>query len=89
MAKPIQDLTASEVVALLGLKPHPEGGHYIETHLLGPEVTAGQRPQLIVPPFAWQAARSLGLWTLVGCTVAPAFEFAGFRLAPPGWEPGG
>ena len=33
MVKPIQDLTASEVVALLGLKPHPEGGHYVETYL--------------------------------------------------------
>jgi uncharacterized protein len=145
MVKPVQDLTAAEVIALLGLKPHPEGGHYIETyrdpgraggradssaiyfllaaaevshwhkvdatevwhwyagaplelrisaeparietHLLGPEITAGQRPQRIVPPFAWQAARSLGPWTLVGCTVAPAFEFAGFELAPPGWEP--
>ena len=147
MVKPVQELSASEVVALLGLKPHPEGGHYTETyrdpgghggrahssaiyfllaagevshwhkadaaeawhwyagaplelrisaeparieaHVLGPELTAGQRPQLIVPPFAWQAARSLGPWTLVGCTVAPAFEFAGFELAPPGWEPGG
>jgi uncharacterized protein len=147
MVKPIQDLTATEVVSLLGLKPHPEGGHYVETyrdpagsdgrahssaiyfllaagevshwhkvdatevwhwyagapielrisaeppridtHLLGPELTAGQRPQLIVLPFAWQAARSLGPWTLVGCTVAPAFEFTGFELAPPSWAPGG
>jgi uncharacterized protein len=147
MVKPVQELTASEVVTLLGLEPHPEGGHYsetyrdpagsngrahssaiyfllaagevshwhkvdaaevwhwyagaplelrisaeparIETRLLGPELTAGQRPQLIVPPFAWQAARTLGPWTLVGCTVAPAFEFADFHLAPPGWEPGG
>ena len=30
-----------------------------------------------------------GAWTLVGCTVAPAFEFSGFELAPPGWQPGG
>ena len=57
------------------------------THLLGPEIPAGQRPQVIIPPFAWQAAHSLGPWTLVGCTVAPAFEFRGFELAPPGWEP--
>jgi len=41
-----------------------------------------------VPGGAWQAARSLGEWTLVGCTVAPAFTFDGFELAPPGWEPG-
>ena len=42
---------------------------------------------LVVPPGTWQAARSLGDWTLVGCTVAPPFDFAGFELAPPGWEP--
>lgn len=56
--------------------------------LLGPDLAAGERPQGAVPPFAWQAAESLGAWTLVGCTVAPAFDFAGFELAPPGWEPG-
>lgn len=56
--------------------------------LLGPDLAAGDRPQGVVPPFAWQAAESLGAWTLVGCTVAPAFDFAGFELAPPGWEPG-
>ena len=56
--------------------------------LLGPDLAAGERPQGVVPPFAWQAAESLGAWTLVGCTVAPAFDFSGFELAPPGWEPG-
>lgn len=56
--------------------------------LLGPDLAAGERPQGVVPPLAWQAAESLGAWTLVGCTVAPAFDFAGFELAPPGWEPG-
>lgn len=137
-------LTADEVIALLGLSPHPEGGHFRETFraagpdggrgastaiyfllragershwhkvdasevwhwhagaplrlriadgagkrelVLGPDLAAGARPQGIVPPFAWQAAESLGTWTLVGCTVAPAFDFAGFELAPPGWEP--
>jgi predicted cupin superfamily sugar epimerase len=55
--------------------------------VLGPELHAGQRPQGIVPAGAWQAARSLGDWTLVGCTVAPGFEFSGFELAPPGFEP--
>jgi len=44
-------------------------------------------PQLIVPPGAWQSARSLGDYTLVGCTVSPGFDFAGFELAPPGFEP--
>jgi hypothetical protein len=56
--------------------------------VLGPDLRAGQRPQAVVPAGAWQTARSLGSWTLVGCTVAPAFEFAGLELAPPGWEPG-
>lgn len=45
-------------------------------------------PQAVVPAGAWQSAMSLGDWTLVGCIVAPAFEFAGFELAPPKWEPG-
>ncbi len=51
------------------------------SRLLGPDLAAGQRPQLVVPAGTWQSARSLGAWTLVGCTVAPAFEFAGFELA--------
>ncbi|NMN57964.1 hypothetical protein FHT36_001861 [Xanthobacter sp. SG618] len=55
--------------------------------MLGPDLAAGERPQGVVPPFAWQAAESLGAWTLVSCTVAPAFDFSGFELAPPGWEP--
>jgi uncharacterized protein len=49
--------------------------------------SAGERPQAAVPRHAWQAAESLGDRTLVGCTVAPAFEFAGFELAPQGWAP--
>ena len=133
-------MTADEIIETLGLKPHPEGGHYAETwraaapdgqrgagtaiyfllkqgershwhrvdaaeiwhwhvgsplHLeiekdsftLGPDLTAGQRPQIVVPAHQWQAARSLGEWTLVGCTVSPAFEFSGFEMAPPGWTP--
>jgi uncharacterized protein len=134
-------LTAGEIIALLGLAPHPEGGHFRETfrapaaegqrgactliyfllkagevsawhrvdaveiwhwyagaplelrigrtesHRLGNRLSAGERPQAVVPAHAWQSARSLGAWTLVGCTVAPAFEFAGFELAPLGWEP--
>ena len=137
-------MTGDEVIAALDLKPHPEGGWYIqtfadepgpdgrarstaiyfllregevshwhrvdavetwhwhagapialgigrdgtvETHLLGHDLLAGQRPQVVVPSHAWQSARSLGDWTLVGCTVAPGFRFEGFELAPPGWEP--
>jgi len=138
-------LTAADIIRLLDLKPHPEGGHYRQTFkdsrtldggraastaiyfllargershwhcvdaveiwhwhagaplalevatterreriMLGDDLGAGERPQGIVPAHAWQAARSLGDWTLVGCTVAPGFEFATFELAAPGWEP--
>ena len=54
---------------------------------LGPDLAAGEVPQAIVPAHAWQAAESTGDWTLVGCTVAPGFDFAKFELAPKGWEP--
>jgi predicted cupin superfamily sugar epimerase len=57
------------------------------TLTLGPDIAAGEQPQGIVPAGAWQAAQSLGDWTLVGCTVAPGFEFSGFELAPKGWSP--
>ena len=142
--------SADEIIALLGLEPHPEGGHYRETwrtkpasgragerdtgtaiyfllragevshwhrvdadetwhhyagdplalgiastddavatwQALGPDIARGEQPQLVVPAHAWQAARPLGEWTLVGCTVVPGFDFAGFELAPPDWEPG-
>ena len=59
-----------------------------KTHTLGPNLAAGERPQLIVPAHVWQSARPLGRYTLVGCTVAPAFNFEGFEIAPPGWQPG-
>ncbi|MBV9456686.1 MAG: cupin domain-containing protein, partial [Bradyrhizobium sp.] len=54
---------------------------------LGPDLAAGQRPQAIVPADAWQSAETTGDWTLVGCTVAPGFEFAGFQLASADFEP--
>jgi predicted cupin superfamily sugar epimerase len=136
--------SAESVIRLLGLAPHPEGGHYRETFRdprevdgrsvstaiyfllargershwhrvdateiwhwhagaplalkiatggetvtlrLGADLVAGERPQAVVPAGAWQAAESLGDWTLVGCTVAPGFDFSGFELAPPGWSP--
>ena len=60
----------------------------VETHRLGGDVLAGDRPQVIVPAGAWQAARPLGEWGLVGAIVAQAFSFEGFDLAPEGWEPG-
>ncbi|MFN3779808.1 MAG: cupin domain-containing protein [Brevundimonas aurantiaca] len=134
-------LTAADIIRLLDLQPHPEGGHYRETFrdprtvegrsvgtaiyfllaagershwhrvdaaeiwhfhagsplaleiegqgvlTLGVDLAAGQRPQAVVPTGAWQAARSLGDLTLVGCTVAPGFEFAGFELAPDDGSP--
>ena len=137
-------MTADEVIAALGLKPHPEGGHYAESfrapdsprgastaiyfllkagershwhkvdadeiwHFyagaplelslsddgrtvrharLGTDFRLGEQPQAVVPRHVWQAARSLGAWTLVGCTVSPGFEYGGFELAPPDWSPG-
>lgn len=139
-------MTAEEVVRLLGLQPHPEGGFYRETFRapapdggraastaiyyllregdvsawhrvmdadevwhhyagapleltlwdgrersslrLGTGLAAGERPQAVVPAGVWQAARPMGGWVLVGCTVAPGFDFSGFEMAPPEWSPG-
>ena len=64
-----------------------EDGRQIEDYRLGPDIGSGERPLGIVPEGAWQSAESLGEWSLVGCTVAPAFELTGFELAPPGWAP--
>ena len=142
----IANASAAEIIRLLDLKPHPEGGFYRETfrdparsesgraastaiyflleagqvshwhrvdaaeiwhfyagaplaisvsrtgedlsrHVLGPDLLEGERPQFVAPAHWWQSAESLGPWTLVGCTVAPGFEFAHFELAPPGWAP--
>jgi predicted cupin superfamily sugar epimerase len=58
----------------------------VTTHLLGPEIGMNKGPQGIVPKDHWQAARSTGDWTLVGCTVSPGFHFDGFTLAPPGFD---
>jgi predicted cupin superfamily sugar epimerase len=139
------ELAAADVIRLLGLTPHPEGGHFRETFRdqradgeraastavyfllaagevshwhrvdaaevwhwhagaplelaiaapgnapsrvrLGNDLAAGERPQAVVPAGHWQSAKSLGAWTLLGCTVAPGFDFAGFELAPEGFEP--
>ena len=64
-----------------------ENGHDASAHHLGSDLAAGQRPHLVVPSGVWQTAVSLGAWTLVGCTVAPAFEFSGFEMAKPDWRP--
>jgi predicted cupin superfamily sugar epimerase len=55
---------------------------------LGPDVLAGEAPQVLVPPGHWQAAEPFGGWTLVSCIVSPGFDFAHFELAAEGWEPG-
>ncbi|MFL6827406.1 MAG: cupin domain-containing protein [Bradyrhizobium sp.] len=57
--------------------------------MLGPDLAKGEVPQAVVPAQTWQAAESTGDWTLVGCTVAPGFDFAGFELAEKGWTPAG
>jgi uncharacterized protein len=138
-------LSPADIIRLLDLRPHPEGGHFRETFrdpravdggraastaiyfllargerahwhridaaevwhfydgapllleiaaqdaveriTLGTNLAAGERPQATVRAHAWQAAQSCGDWTLVGCTVAPGFEFAAFELAPAGWSP--
>jgi len=137
-------MTADDIIRLLKLEPHPEGGFYretfrdhgepgerppstaiyyllrkgershwhridaaevwhwyagdalelslsdgrrIETHLLGALLDKGEHPQIVVPKSVWQSARSLGRYSLMGCTVAPAFTFEGFEMAPPDWAP--
>ena len=138
--------SASDIIAQLDLKPHPEGGHYRETfrdsavdavgrsrstaiyfllaageishwhridaievwhwyagaplqlqigktiakpkaHILGNDLAKDQHPQIVVPAHRWQCARSLGDFTLVGCTVAPGFLFETFELATSSVEP--
>ena len=69
------------------LKLAIDDGRGRKTLLLGPDVLRGECPQGVVPPGAWQAAETTGAWTLVGCTVAPGFDFKGFELAPPGFDP--
>ena len=57
----------------------PETGEFART-LLAPPDAPGARPMAVVPRGIWQAARPLGDYTLVACTVSPGFEFAGFAL---------
>ncbi len=71
------------------LRVAPFGGGPATTIRLGPDLAAGERPQGVVPPGDWQTAQPTGTWSLVGCTVAPAFQFDVWELAPEGWKPGG
>lgn len=74
--------------AALELSRAASDGVIAQAQILGNDLMAGQRPQIVVPKGYWQSAQSLGEWTLVGCTVAPGFQFDGFELAVPGWTPG-
>ncbi|MGA9599760.1 MAG: cupin domain-containing protein [Methylocystis sp.] len=64
-----------------------EDGLEASRQRLGNDLSLGERPQLVAPAGWWQSARSLGAWTLVGCTVAPGFEFSRFELAAQGFSP--
>ncbi len=55
-------------------------GGQVDVHVMGPDVVGGQEPQVVVPPGTWQSARPLGAYSLMGCTVCPAFTFEGFEL---------
>ncbi len=62
-------------------------GHDAQSYRLGMNLLTGEKPQIVVPANWWQTATSLGRWTLVGCTVAPGFEFSSLELAEPNWRP--
>ena len=74
--------------APLELSLSPDG-RAVRRQILGSNLEAGEAPQIIVPRDVWQSAKSLGAWTLVGCTVSPGFEFSFFELAAPDWKPDG
>ncbi|KAI9037072.1 cupin domain-containing protein [Aspergillus affinis] len=66
-----------------------DDGNPVRDLVLGPDLWKSQRPQIVIERGEWQHAQSLGDWTLVGCSVTPGFEFKGFEMANPGWEPNG
>lgn len=67
--------TGSPLILEMGLEEKS-----LQTYMLGPDISSGEQPQIIVPAHHWQTARSTGDWTLVGCTVSPGFEFSGFEM---------
>ena len=73
--------------APISISLSPPDGSGVTAYVLGPDLRAGCRPQVVVPTSWWQTAVSLGAWTLVGCTVAPGFRFEGFEMAAPDWSP--
>ena len=72
--------------APIALRMAPDEAGPAQTTTLGPDVMAGQQPQIIVPKDHWQAAATTGEWTLVSCTVSPGFQFEGFVLADAGFD---
>ncbi|KAI5918736.1 cupin family protein [Camillea tinctor] len=66
-----------------------DDGKPVRDVILGKDLWSGERPQVVVQKGEWQHAVSLGDWTLVGCTVAPAFTMESFDMAQEGWEPKG
>ncbi|KAI0184031.1 cupin family protein [Xylaria flabelliformis] len=66
-----------------------DDGTPVRDVVLGKDLLSGERPQVVVQKNEWQHAVSLGDWTLVGCSVAPAFTFESFQMAEEGWEPNG
>lgn len=63
-----------------------EGGRE-RRRILGNDFAHGQDAQIVVPRGAWQCARSLGRYSLVGCTVAPGFLFEYFEMADGNFSP--
>lgn len=64
-----------------------ENGKPRQTLMLGADLAAGELPQICVPAGCWQSATTVTGWALVGCTVAPGFQFEGFEMAPSDWQP--
>lgn len=73
--------------APLRLSTWAGGSAAVQHHLLGPDLTDGEVPQVVVEPHVWQSARSLGAWSLATCVVVPEFRFDGFEMLPEGWSP--
>ena len=71
----------------IDLRMAPGDSGAVETIRVGVDVAAGERPQALVPAGWWQAAETRDGWALLSCVVAPGFDFAGFELAAPDWQP--
>ena len=65
-----------------------QDGMSIQRKTLGRDAVDNEAYHLIVPKGTWFSMQSTGDWSLIGCTVSPAFSFDDFELAPKGWMPG-